>query len=294
MDEAGAARGHRRVRVPPFPATAQAVFTRRARIRPLMSDNLLTTAGELPPAPVAPRRPYVLAHRRRRAHRRLVLAARPRRPRRARVPRGRERLHRGRARTASPRSASGIFEEIRGRVQETDVVGAGAATGRWEYFTAHGRGPAVRRALPPPAGTGSATRAEPAPTDEKVLLDENALAGGPRLLRARRLRARRPTSALLAYSTDHTGGERYDAALPRPRRPAPTSPTSSPTSTTASLGRRQRAPSSTCGPTTRCARTQVWRHALGTAADRRRARVRGGRRALLRRRSGAPAAAGSS
>lgn len=93
-----------------------------------------------------------------------------------------------------------IFEEIRGRIQETDVSPP-ARKGPWEYFTrtyeghqyaVHGRRPAGA-----PEGEG-----------EAVLLDENALAangdyfelGGSAI---------NPSQTTLAYSTDFTGGERF-------------------------------------------------------------------------------------
>src|SRR6185436_16127394 len=91
-----------------------------------------------------------------------------------------------------------IFEEIRGRVQETDVSPP-ARKGSWEYFTrtfegsqyaAHGRRPA--------GGTEG--------RDETVLLDENELADGLEYFSLGGL-ALSPDQARLAYSFDDDGGE---------------------------------------------------------------------------------------
>lgn len=93
-----------------------------------------------------------------------------------------------------------LFEEIRGRVQETDVSPP-ARKGPWDYFTrtyegrqyaAHGRRPAGAR-------EGEA---------EAILLDENELAGDHDYFALGGF-AITPGQTVLAYSTDFTGGERY-------------------------------------------------------------------------------------
>ena len=199
---------------------------------------------------------------RRRARRPVVLAARPRRPRGARVPRGRERLHRRRARAPPTPLRDELFDEIRGRVQETD---ASAPVPRRARASTS---PAPSRACSTPctaAVAGAAPRpgARRAPS-EIVLLDENALAGRPRRTsRSATSRSPRPHDCV-AYSIDTTGGERYalrfrdlatGARPPRRRARRLLRPR---------VGERQPRRSSTRGPTTRCARSQVWRHTLGT------------------------------
>ncbi len=105
---------------------------------------------------------------------------------------------------------SAIFEEIRGRVRETDAS-APVRFGPWEYFTrtreglqypVHCRRPLGATGLPDPdAEPGS----EPG---EVVLLDENVEAGdGYFGVGAFDLD---PDQELLAWSSDRTGAERYD------------------------------------------------------------------------------------
>ncbi|MBM3676076.1 MAG: S9 family peptidase [Actinobacteria bacterium] len=93
-----------------------------------------------------------------------------------------------------------IYQEIKGRVQETDVSPP-TRRGPWDYFSrtfegrqypAHGRRPAG--AVP---GEG-----------EVVLVDENTLAAGHEYFALGGL-AVSPDDSVLAYSTDTTGGERY-------------------------------------------------------------------------------------
>jgi oligopeptidase B len=103
-----------------------------------------------------------------------------------------------------------IFEEIRHRVRETDAT-APVRKGPHEYFTRtrtglqyaiHCRRPAGTPGLPDP-------EAEPGTAPgEVVLLDENALAGEEGYFALGAL-ALSPDQALVAYSTDYTGGERY-------------------------------------------------------------------------------------
>jgi oligopeptidase B len=104
-----------------------------------------------------------------------------------------------------------LYDEIVGRVQETDVS-APVAKGPFEYFTrtiereqyaVHCRRPAGTGGLPDPfAAPGSAP-------DEDVMLDENALAAGHDYFALGGFSVS-PDQAVLAYSTDVTGGERYE------------------------------------------------------------------------------------
>lgn len=103
-----------------------------------------------------------------------------------------------------------VFEEIRGRIRETDAS-APVRKGPHEYFSrtreglqyaVHCRRPAGTAALPDPD-------AEPGHDDhEIVLLDENALAGDAGYFALGAL-SPSPDQTLVAYSTDFTGGERY-------------------------------------------------------------------------------------
>lgn len=101
-----------------------------------------------------------------------------------------------------------LFEEIKGRVRETDVS-APIRWGDWEYFnrTLAGREYAVhcRRAA------GSTTALDPdAPpgtsAGEQVLLDQNEVAAGAAYYALRGF-AISPSHDLVAYSSDFTGGE---------------------------------------------------------------------------------------
>ena len=103
-----------------------------------------------------------------------------------------------------------IYEEIVGRVQETDAS-APSRLGPYEYFarTVEGRQYAIhcRR----PAGTPGLPDPFAAPgtgVDEDVILDENALAAGNDYFAVGDLTVS-PDHALLAFSTDVTGAERY-------------------------------------------------------------------------------------
>lgn len=94
-----------------------------------------------------------------------------------------------------------VFDEIRGRIQETDVSPP-ARKGAWDYFTrtfegsqypVHGRRPA----------------GGPEGVDEQVVLDENELAHGRDYLSLGGL-AVSPDQRLLAYAFDDDGGERHE------------------------------------------------------------------------------------
>jgi oligopeptidase B len=93
-----------------------------------------------------------------------------------------------------------LFEEIRGRIQETDIS-APVRFGPWDYFarTFEGRQYAQHGRRPAGAAVG---------TQESVLLDENLLAGDSPYFALGGLTIS-PSHDLLAYSTDFSGGERY-------------------------------------------------------------------------------------
>ena len=210
--------------------------------------------GELPPAPR--RAPAAVRARapRRRAHRRLVLAARTRRPgRRATTSRPRTRTPRLRSRT-SPRSASELFEEIRGRVRRPTPPRP-CATAPHEYFRrtreglqypVHCRRPAGTPGLPDPD-------AEPAPTRRDRAARRERARRRLRVLRARRaLAVARPAPARLLHRLH--GRRALRAALPRPRRRR-RPPRRRPRHVLRrSAGPTTTRPSSTRVPTTRCAR----------------------------------------
>ena len=185
---------------------------RSSVLRTLSDPSARIPGCPIPPRPpVAPARPTTLAPLRRRARRPVVLAARTRRPRRARLPRSRERVHRGVARRTPGRSASGCTTEIVGSGPGDRRVGAGAAR-RLRVLLADHRGPAVRRALPAPGRHSRAPRPDAPPgttPGETVVLDENALAAGHDYFAVGDL-AVNPAQTLAAYTTDTTGGERYD------------------------------------------------------------------------------------
>lgn len=113
-----------------------------------------------------------------------------------------------------------IFGEIRGRVQETDES-APVRRGPWEYVTLTTEGLQYPRHVRRPArgaptaggGPGESTGA---PAGEQLLVDENALADGSDYFALGAL-AVSPSQDLVAYSTDHTGAERYTLRFRRPR-----------------------------------------------------------------------------
>jgi oligopeptidase B len=92
-----------------------------------------------------------------------------------------------------------IFEEIRGRVQETDES-APVPSGAWEYTTRTVEG--QQYALHCRRRRGAE------PEDAAVLLDENILAAGHDYFALGGFEVT-PDHSVLAYSTDTTGGERY-------------------------------------------------------------------------------------
>ncbi len=92
-----------------------------------------------------------------------------------------------------------IFEEIKGRVQETDES-APVPWGAWEYTTRTVEGQQYALHCRRPRGG--------APTETVVLLDENVLAEGHDYFALGGFEIT-PDHRIVAYSTDVTGGERY-------------------------------------------------------------------------------------
>ncbi len=104
-----------------------------------------------------------------------------------------------------------LYDEIVGRVQETDVS-APVREGPFEYYsrTIEGRQYGVHCRRPGGSVDLPDAFAEPGSTaGEAVLLDENALATGHEYFALGGF-ALSPNHRLLAYSTDVTGGERYE------------------------------------------------------------------------------------
>ena len=132
----------------------------------------MATPTERPPAPPCRLGP------RRRTPRSLVLAARARGPRGPGLPRGRERLHRGRPWRTSAPARDGIFEEMKARIKETDMS-VPVPPRSVVVLHPHRGGQELRHPLPPPGPRPR--RAAPggrAGREEQILLDENALAEG--------------------------------------------------------------------------------------------------------------------
>jgi oligopeptidase B len=103
-----------------------------------------------------------------------------------------------------------LFEEIRGRVRETDVS-APVRKGEWEYYRRTREGLQYGVHCRRPAGTAGPLDPDAAPGTEpreQVVLDENVLAGDSPYFSLGGF-ALSPDGTRLAYSTDHTGAERY-------------------------------------------------------------------------------------
>jgi oligopeptidase B len=92
-----------------------------------------------------------------------------------------------------------IFEEIRGRIQETDESAA-VPDGPWEYTTRTVEGQQYAIHCRRPRGMRADASA--------IILDENVLATGHEFFSLGTF-AVSPDHAILAYSTDMTGGERF-------------------------------------------------------------------------------------
>ena len=130
--------------------------------------------------PSPPRVPYTAAALRSALFRRLGLAARPRRPRHHRLPRGRERLRRRLVRRRSPTFSEQIFDEIKTRTQETDLS-VPVRGGRGGTSPAPSRGARLPDPLPP---AGRATSGRSRPT--RCCSTRTFSPSRPRVLRARR------------------------------------------------------------------------------------------------------------
>ncbi|WP_229022939.1 S9 family peptidase [Actinomarinicola tropica] len=108
-----------------------------------------------------------------------------------------------------------LFEEIKGRVQETDLT-VPVRSGPWWYFARTTEGSQYAVHCRVPARGERLTLDEAPPTiepgitapDEQVLLDENILAGTSDYFALGAFDVS-PDHRLLAYSTDHDGSERY-------------------------------------------------------------------------------------
>ena len=104
-----------------------------------------------------------------------------------------------------------LFDEIVGRVQETDVSPP-VRRGPWEYFTRTIEGMQYDTHCRRPAGTPGSPDPFAAPgtePGEQVVLDENALAGDHDYFAVGDLTVSTDHS-LVAYTTDVSGGERYE------------------------------------------------------------------------------------
>ena len=191
--------------------------------------------------------------------------------------------------SAQPRCRSGLFEEMKARIKETDMS-VPTRRGPWWYYSRteegkdygiHCRRPARGLQELPPAG-------EPG-EEEQILLDENVLAEGTDYF-AVGSAAVSHDHHWLAYSTDHRGDEKYELQFrPLERRAWPAAPETVPEtgyglawSTAADyvfyvrMDEAQRP-------------FQLWRHRAGQRPRRRRARLRGARPALLARDRARPA-----
>jgi oligopeptidase B len=93
-----------------------------------------------------------------------------------------------------------LFDEIKGRIQETDVSPP-VGRGDHDYFVRTAEGQQYAQHLRRPRGASEGV-------DEQILLDENALAHDADYFQLGGF-ALSPDNRLLAYSTDFTGGERY-------------------------------------------------------------------------------------
>ncbi|MBK5224802.1 MAG: S9 family peptidase, partial [Acidimicrobiia bacterium] len=108
-----------------------------------------------------------------------------------------------------------LFDEIKGRVQETDLS-VPVRSGPWWYFSRTTEGSQYGVHCRVPASGERLTIDEAPPTiepgvtaaDEQVLLDENVLAGTSDYFALGAFDTS-PDHRLLAYATDHDGSERY-------------------------------------------------------------------------------------
>ena len=192
-----------------------------------------------------------------------------------RVPRSRERVRR---RRCSRRLADAARPHLRrdpGPRAGDRRVGAGRPTAPWEYYVAHGRGPAVRDPLPPAARRRR--------DDEQVAARrERARRRATTTSRSAASRSR-PTTGCSRTPIDVNGGERYTLRF----RDLDTGADLADVVENVTYGLAWADDARTCfyvRPDDAMRPNEVWRHALGTPDRRRRARVPRRRRALLRRR----------
>ena len=223
--------------------------------------------------PLADRRP--IDHRAPRPDpgRRLRVAAREGLPRGARLPRRRERLHRGADRPPG-RPARPDLRGDQGPHPGDRPVGADPpARGYWYYgrsFEGREYGASCRVPVDdpddwtPPQPAEDSAPDQPALPGEEVLLDLNELAEGHEFFSLGGSSVS-PDATLLAYSTDVVGDERYTVRIKDLAQPASCSTTRSPACSAASPGTRAASEFyySTVDETWRP--DKIWRHRLGTA-----------------------------
>ena len=227
----------------------------------------------------------------------MVLAARARRSRGPRVPRSRERVHATRLAHLGP-LRSELFDEIVGRVQETDTS-APIRRGAYEYFSrtiegqqygVHCRRPAGGDALPDPlAAPGIHSGRDGDPRRERAR-------AGPRLLRGRRPRRSAPTRPSPPTAPTPTAVSATSCAFRSCATPAGSTLAGEPAVELDDvvpdvlrrrLGQRQRHRALHPSRRRHAPVADLAAHARH-ARRRRRARVPGGRRPLLRRRGPHP------
>ena len=240
-----------------------------------------------PRPPVAPARPTRLVHRRRRAHRPVVLAARARRPRGARVPRAENTYTATRSRT-SRRCGGELYDEIVGRVQETDTT-APIRRGGYEYFTrtlqglqygVHCRRPASAARCPIRSPRRDARRRARGPRRERAGRGPRLLRGGRSRRRTRRRRSPRTAPTRAAASATTCASARSPTARGRRTRPRRRRARRL---LRRGVGERRRDHPLHASRRGHAPVAGLAAHARD-AARRRRARVPGGRRPLLRER----------
>ena len=214
-------------------------------------------AADVAEPPVAKRVAHTLGAPDRTGRRSMGLAGRPRRPRHARLPRGRERLRRRLARRA--RATSSTPSSTRSRpAPRRPTRRVPARKGPWWYASRTVEGLAVPDPLPGREPRGDGDRAGRAPRRERARPATRPSSSSARSTSAR-------VTGLLAWSADRNGHEVFTmrvrdlAAGHRPAGPC------SRARTTARRGRPTSATSSTPCPTTPCGPYQVWRHEAGHA-----------------------------
>ena len=161
--------------------------------------------------------------------------------------------------------ARDLFEEIKARIEETDMsvpVPAGPVV----VLHADRGGQELRHPLPPPGRAAPARAPRPASRagDEQVLLDENALAEGPTTSPSATA-AVSPDHRWLAYGTDTAGDERYELRFRRSRRRATARRAEAVPDIGYGLAWSERRRLRLLHPPRRGQRPyQLWRHRLGT------------------------------